>query len=152
MGDRGFEIYAGSFKEICVACADELLFEKLQNGEITSNLVHFSDEVDPGDILFLDQALASMLGVLVDFDMDRVELENGYFVDCIKQAWVAAVAKISEKQVPELQRRWILKFVEVEEREPDWASIDQSLTLQRFLQICQVAQREQFDLVMVWFL
>lgn len=152
MNDPGFEIYAGSFNVIRSACADDFLFEKLRRGEVTNYFVHFPPEVTPGDVVHLHQALTKAMLEPVEFDIDREELDNGIFIDKLSPIWVKAVAFIPESESVDLQEHWKQCFFEEEERQPEWAAIDQTNILKKMLQICRTAVAKQYDVVMVWLL
>lgn len=147
----GFDIFVGSFEDICQVCSDNRRGE-YRHCEGPDRHLAFPGGFSPSDILQLGAAVTSLTGVADDFgsDNDRREPKGGLFVDRLTPEWVEAAATLPPDSAQEIEARWIAGYVEVEDRRPPWATQPQGALIRRFLELCARSSSEKDDLVMVW--
>jgi len=148
---QGFDLFVGSFDEICRSCAEGVL-DDYREGQPDDHHIAFPPSFSPSHILQLGAAVTSLTGVEGDFgnDSDRRELEGCLFADRLTADWVLATSALPFDVAEELKTRWTAACVADEGEEPPWAQEAHREVLVRFLALCKAAAREKSDLVMVW--
>ena len=148
----GFEIYAGPLELIRRACVENRL-SHLRNGAVTKDYVLFPKEFRPAEILYIEDAVATLTGrPVVEIDIYREELDGCLFVDRLYPNWVEHVASLSEDDASNLQQEWTKEYYQAEGEPPEWAAVDHTNLLRQFIKVVRTAFLERKDLVMVWIL
>ncbi len=148
----GFELYAGDWTTIRDACRTEMI-DDLRTGQYSESHLQFPSEFGAGDLLFVQDALATLTGnPVVELDFERDEPAGCMFADRLIPDWVSSVASFSTADGTKLMQLWSERYYSYELREPDWQQHIAGRLGQDLINLCRLSQDRSLDVVMIWFL